>query len=71
MVQLYEMLHLMGDDYVDVFMAIRTVTQHSVKYFVERREEIWAALDTDFPEMERESAERETRGSKTTRKVED
>ena len=49
--KLYEMLHFMGDEYIDVFMAIRTVTQRPLEYFVQRKEQIWKILDVTYPEM--------------------
>ena len=55
--KLYEMLHLMGDDYVDIFMAIRTITQKSIKYFMARKAEIWRILELEFPEMSLDSAD--------------
>ena len=49
--KLYEMLHLMGDKYIDVFMAIRTITQYPLEYFTDRKDKIWQLLDDDYPEM--------------------
>ena len=49
--KLYEMLHFMGDEYIDVFMAIRTITQQPIEYFLARSEEIWEILSLDFPEL--------------------
>ncbi len=49
--KLYEMLQLMGDEYVGVFMAIRTVTQRSCSYFVDRADELWAIMDMEYPEL--------------------
>ena len=49
--KLYEMLHFMGDEFIDVFMAIRTITQRPAQYFVERAEYIWPILDMEFPEI--------------------
>ena len=53
--KLYEMLHFMGDEYISVFMAIRTITQKPIEYFLERQFEIDHILDLEFPEIERES----------------
>ena len=49
--KLYEMLHFMGDEFIDVFMAIRTVTMHEVQYFMDRKKELWKLLDVTYPEI--------------------
>ncbi len=49
--KLYEMLQLMGDEYVGVFMAIRTITQRPCSYFVDRADELWAIMDMEYPEL--------------------
>ncbi len=49
--KLYEMLHYMGDEYIDVFMAVRTVTQRPLDYFMERSHLLWRILDLEFPEL--------------------
>lgn len=48
--KLYEMLHFMGDEYMDIFMAVRTITQRPLKYFLERKNKIWELLDVEHPE---------------------
>ncbi len=49
--KLYEMLHFVGDDYKDFFMAVRTITQRPIDYFLDREQEIWNAIHTEYPEM--------------------
>jgi len=49
--KLYEMLHEMGDEYVDVFMAIRSITQTPCEEFMDMADEIWAVLDLEYPEL--------------------
>ncbi len=48
--KLYEMLHFMGDEHMDIFMAIRTITQRPLKYFMERKDRIWSLLAREHPE---------------------
>ena len=48
--KLYEMLHFMGDEYMDIFTAIRTITQRPVSYFIKKRNQIWELLEDDHPE---------------------
>ena len=55
--KLYEMLHFMGDEFSSLFMALRTVTQRPIKYFMERKERIWELMDVDYPEMRGEKME--------------
>jgi len=45
------MLHEMGDEYVDVFMAIRTITQTPCEEFMDMADDIWAVLDLEYPEL--------------------
>lgn len=48
--KLYEMLHFMGDEYMDIFTAIRTITQRPVSYFLKKKDRIWELLEDDHPE---------------------
>ena len=48
--KLYEMLHFMGDEYMDIFTAIRTITQRPVNYFLKKKDRIWELLEDDHPE---------------------
>ena len=50
--KLYEMLHFMGDEYMDIFMAIRTITQRPVGYFLKKKDSIWKLLEDENPEEE-------------------
>ena len=45
------MLHLMGDEYMSVFMAIRTITQHPLKYFMAKKNALWDIMSLEYPEM--------------------
>ena len=48
--KLYEMLHFMGDEYMDIFTAIRTITQRPVSYFLKKKDRIWELLEDNHPE---------------------